>query len=45
MKRYLSYGCIFLTLLLASCIREEAYDNSPAGNFEALWRLIDEHYC
>ena len=45
MKRYLSYGCIFLTLLLASCNREEAYDNSPAGNFEALWRLIDEHYC
>ena len=45
MKRYLFYGCIFWPLLLASCIREEAYDNSPAGNFEALWRLIDEHYC
>ena len=34
-----------LLLLLASCIREEEYDNSAVGNFEALWTLIDEHYC
>ena len=45
MKRYFPYGCILLALLLTSCIREEEYDNSPTGNFEALWRLIDEHYC
>lgn len=30
---------------LNSCIREEAYDNSPQGNFEALWKIIDEQYC
>lgn len=31
-------------LLLASCVRED-YDNTFKGNFDALWTLIDEHYC
>ena len=34
-----------LPLVLGGCIREDEYDNSPTGNFEALWKLIDEHYC
>lgn len=33
------------SLSLTSCIREETYDNSPQGNFEALWKIIDEQYC
>ncbi|MDR0988572.1 MAG: S41 family peptidase [Prevotellaceae bacterium] len=51
MKRFLSLitlGCILLwciALLPVGCIGEERYDNSPQGNFEALWKLIDEHYC
>lgn len=28
-----------------SCIDEEPYVNTPEGNFEALWKLIDERYC
>ncbi|MCD8292842.1 MAG: S41 family peptidase [Prevotellaceae bacterium] len=32
-------------LLVAGCVREEDVDNTPRGNFEALWKLIDEHYC
>ena len=32
-------------VLLTGCVREESNDNSPMGNFEALWRIIDEHYC
>ncbi len=32
-------------LLLLSCVREEQYDDTPRGNFEALWTIIDEHYC
>lgn len=28
-----------------SCIKEEAFENTPQGNFEALWRIIDERYC
>ncbi|MGN0036271.1 MAG: S41 family peptidase [Bacteroidaceae bacterium] len=30
---------------LCGCIREEDYADTPEGNFEALWRLIDEQYC
>ena len=47
MKRLLSYIYIMcaLPLVLGGCIREDEYDNSPTGNFEALWKLIDEHYC
>lgn len=37
---------IFILLfLLSGCIREEQYDNSPKGNFEALWKIMDEGYC
>ncbi|MBR5657723.1 MAG: S41 family peptidase [Prevotella sp.] len=30
---------------LASCVDEDEFDDTPQGNFEALWRIIDEHYC
>lgn len=44
---------LFVGLLLAlclmpfatSCVDEEEYADTPQGNFEALWRIIDEHYC
>ena len=31
--------------LITSCINEVEHDNTPQGNFEALWTIIDEHYC
>jgi len=31
--------------MLAGCIDEETYDNTPEGNLLALWTLLDEHYC
>ena len=34
-----------LLFLFNSCIREESFDNTPEGNFEALWKIIDEQYC
>lgn len=34
-----------LILLLFSCIRGEDWDDTPNDNFEALWTIIDEHYC
>ena len=34
-----------VALLCASCVTEEQYDDTPEGNFEALWTMIDEHYC
>ena len=38
---------LFLTCLsgLTACIREEEYTNDPIGNFDHLWKIIDERYC
>ena len=38
---------LFLILLfsLSSCVDEKEYPDIPQGNFEALWKIIDEHYC
>lgn len=36
---------LFAFSLLTSCIKEEEFDNTPEGNFEALWKVIDERYC
>ena len=33
------------SIALTSCVKEEQFDNTPMGNFEALWKIIDEHYC
>ena len=30
---------------LSSCVDEEEYTDTPSGNFEALWHIMDEHYC
>ena len=32
-------------LLFAACIDEKEHKNNPRGNFEALWKIMDEHYC
>ena len=40
-----SLGSLLCLILLTSCVDEKEYANSPRGNFEALWRIIDEHYC
>ncbi len=39
--------CLLLVLSLGfvSCVDEDEFADSPNGNFEALWRIIDEHYC
>ena len=36
---------IIVLLLVSSCTKLETYDNTPTGNFEALWSIIDEQYC
>ena len=36
---------LFTLILPCSCIEEDNFDNSPIGNFDALWSLIDQHYC
>lgn len=37
--------CILLSLTICSCHDIEEFDNNPKGNFEALWSIIDQHYC
>ena len=34
-----------LLLVCSSCVREEVPDNTPEGNFEALWQIVDRNYC
>lgn len=42
---------VFFLLLLAaclslnSCVDEKEYPDNQRGNFEQLWRILDEHYC
>ncbi|MCR5151884.1 MAG: S41 family peptidase [Prevotella sp.] len=36
---------IMLCLSLFSCVDEEEYSDNSSGNFEALWKIMDEHYC
>lgn len=45
-KRAVRLGVLLLTVgILTSCVDEDAFGNDPAGNFEALWKIMDEHYC
>lgn len=46
MKRLLSYISIIISLtLLGSCHSVDDWDNNPVANFDALWNIIDRHYC
>ena len=31
--------------LLTGCVSEDVFENTRRGNVEALWQMIDEHYC
>ena len=35
----------FMSFAFSSCVDEEEFDDTPTGNFEALWKIIDERYC
>ena len=46
MKHLLSFlSAILVTLTFASCHPYEEWDDSAEGNFDALWTILDEHYC
>ena len=36
---------LLTTTSLVSCVDEEEFPDTPQGNMEALWKIIDEHYC
>lgn len=38
--------CIILCFIFSSCFEENShFENTKRGNFDALWKIIDEHYC
>lgn len=46
MKKIIIRLSLFIMMLvISSCVREEEYSNTPNGNLEALWTIMDEHYC
>lgn len=50
MKGFLSTSaiailCIMLLPVFQSCHKYEEFANDPEGNFDALWTIIDQHYC
>lgn len=46
MKRLLLLLLAPCALLLSSCQQSDyEYDNTPQGNLDAMWTLIDQHYC
>lgn len=34
-----------LSTVFVGCVDEDQYSNDVEGNFEALWKIFDEHYC
>ena len=36
---------LLAAFVAASCVDEEEFSDSPEGNFEALWKIMDERYC
>lgn len=45
----MNYKLFFLAALctatLFSCVDQREYENTPQDNLEALWNIIDQHYC
>ncbi|MGG6544572.1 UNVERIFIED_CONTAM: S41 family peptidase [Prevotella sp. 15_C9] len=49
-KFLLSYSVVVVCMLLTtisftSCVTNDDFPDDPQGNFEALWKILDEHYC
>ena len=47
MKTIARHLLLFLSALLlcTACVDEDQFADNPKGNFEALWKIMDEHYC
>ena len=45
MKKISFWLLVLSSWLLLSCVDTEERNDSPTGNFEALWQILDERYC
>lgn len=45
MRRLILLLALVPSFLLSGCVDEQEQDNTPEGNFHALWTLLDQRYC
>lgn len=45
MKHLKYFYPLIISLLFTSCHDIEEWNDNPTGNFEALWTILDQHYC
>ena len=45
MNRLYTIMCTVCCMLLCACVDDKEMPDTPQGNFEALWKIMDEHYC
>lgn len=45
MKLKYVFSILLLLSLFTSCFSEDEYRNDAKGNFDALWKIMDERYC
>ena len=45
MKKILTAIAAFWLISLTACHDVEKWDNDIEGNFDALWTVLDRHYC
>ncbi|MDE7472300.1 MAG: S41 family peptidase [Muribaculaceae bacterium] len=45
LTHYIYSVFLVIAVTLTSCHDIPEYENDPQGNFEALWTIINEHYC
>ncbi|MDR2232424.1 MAG: S41 family peptidase [Tannerella sp.] len=43
--RHVIFAATVFVILTVSCSEKDNYVSSPRTNFEALWKILDEHYC
>ena len=41
----ISFMAAALLAVMSSCVKEEQLPDTTQGNFEALWKIMDERYC
>lgn len=44
-KKLFTYLLILPAAIITGCVEEDPFSNSPQGNYDALWSIIDERYC
>ena len=45
MKHLITLLSLLSLLSLSACVDTDEQPDTPSGNFEALWHIVDEHYC